>query len=116
MMTEDIVQMGVRQVHEIRIINRDLTEKALRMRCLGYLSQVKARLLTETIIEIDQSKKNLLRINQKLIHQSETILRQKKTTGAKECRTGRSQGQGRGFRSFEIRLPGSHVARTAYAA
>jgi len=77
-MTETIIQTGIRHVDEVRNINRDLTEKALHMRCLGYLAQVKARLLTETIFEIDQSKKNLLSINKKLTHQRATIATQKK--------------------------------------
>lgn len=76
-MTEDIVQTSSRHVDEVRTINQDLTEKALHMRCMGYLAQVKARLLTETIFEIDASKKILLHTNQETARQREIIARQK---------------------------------------
>ena len=52
-MVEDIVATSTRHVDEVRNINRELTEKALHIRCLSYLSQIKAQLLTETIFEID---------------------------------------------------------------
>jgi signal transduction histidine kinase len=53
---DDIVATGVRQVAEVRDINRSLIEKALRMRILAYMSQVKATLLTDTIHEMKFSK------------------------------------------------------------
>lgn len=56
-----IVQTGVRHVHELRAINREFTEKALHMHCLGYLSQVKAGLLTETIFEIEAGEVEMVR-------------------------------------------------------
>jgi light-regulated signal transduction histidine kinase (bacteriophytochrome) len=75
-MTENIVEVGTRHVGEIRNINRELTEKALHMRCLSYMSQIKSTLLTETIYEIDESKKVLLDTNKQLLGQKETIERQ----------------------------------------
>jgi len=39
-----------------RIVNRELLEKALQMRCVSYVSHVKSLLLSETIFEIDQRK------------------------------------------------------------
>jgi light-regulated signal transduction histidine kinase (bacteriophytochrome) len=72
-MSENIVEVGSRHVGEIKVINRELTEKALHMRCLSYLSHVKASLLTETIYEIDSSKKVLLDMNKKLQQQKEII-------------------------------------------
>jgi light-regulated signal transduction histidine kinase (bacteriophytochrome) len=82
-MTENIVDVGTRHVGEIRIINRELTEKALHMRCLSYLSQVKATLLTETIYEIDESKKTLLDTNKQLLQQKDIIEHQNRLLAEK---------------------------------
>lgn len=76
-MVDDIIKTSARHVGEVRNISRDLTEKALHMRCLGYLANVKAKLLTETIFEIDESKKALLESKQKLLEQKEFITQQK---------------------------------------
>ena len=77
-MTENISDVGTRQVGEIQNINRELTEKALHMRCLSYLANVKASLLTETIFEIDSSKKVLMNINEELKNQKKLIEKQNK--------------------------------------
>ena len=77
-MTEDIVQTSGRHIDDVRAINRELTEKALHMRCLGYLAQAKAQLLTQTIFEIDASKKALLHTNLETARQREIIARQKR--------------------------------------
>ncbi|MGD8569605.1 MAG: ATP-binding protein [Gammaproteobacteria bacterium] len=82
-MTENIVDVGKKHVGEIRVINRELTEKALHMRCLSYLSQVKATLLTETIYEIDESKKALLDTNKELLNQREIIEHQNRLLSEK---------------------------------
>lgn len=76
-MAEDIVRTSARNVNEVRDINRDLIEQSLQMRCLAYLSQVKAMLLTETIFEVDNSKKNLKGLNDSLVSQNEIISAQK---------------------------------------
>ncbi len=76
-MSENIVRISSRNVNEVRDINRDLVEQSLRMRCLAYLSQVKATLLTETIFEVDNSKKNLKDLNSRLVSQNELISEQK---------------------------------------
>jgi len=76
-MADDIVRTGARHVNEVRDINRDLIEKSLQMRCLAYLSQVKAQLLTETIFEVDHSKKNLKQMNLDLAQHNALITRQK---------------------------------------
>jgi len=60
-MTEDIRQSATRHVGEIKAINRDLIEKALSMRCHAYLSQIKSKLLTQTIFELDKSKKVIIK-------------------------------------------------------
>jgi len=38
-MKEEIGQLGARHVADVQSINRNLLEKALQMRCQGYLSQ-----------------------------------------------------------------------------
>jgi signal transduction histidine kinase len=57
---EDLRTASTRHVDEVRNIGRDLTEKALRMRAASYLSDVKARLLTQTIFSMKDSKLHLL--------------------------------------------------------
>jgi len=53
-------------ITEAKVVNHSLIEKALAMRCNSYLSQIKAQLLTDTIFEIDSTKKRLFNINTKL--------------------------------------------------
>lgn len=76
-MQDNIADLGARNLHDVQNINRELIEKALRMRCVSYLSQVKAKLLTETIYEIDSSKKNLQLNARELVKKQELIQRQK---------------------------------------
>jgi two-component system sensor histidine kinase/response regulator len=76
-MGEGISAFGRRNVSEIRDINRDLTEKALQMRCQGYLAQAKAKLLSETIVEIDNSKKAIVNDHLRLQQQTKLIAAQK---------------------------------------
>ncbi len=72
-MENDMLDTGKNNVRDIRIINRNLTEKALHMRCLGYLSKVKEQLLMETIFEIDHSKKYLAQTAIELKQQHDMI-------------------------------------------
>ena len=51
--------------------NRRLIERALEMRCVGYLAHVKAELLTKTIYEMDISKKALKFANLELAQQAD---------------------------------------------
>ena len=76
-MKDQIGLLGVRHVSDVLTVNRNLLEKALQMRCHSYLSQVKAQLLTETIFEIDNSKKNLLKSRNHLAEQNQLIEEQK---------------------------------------
>ncbi len=73
---DDILKTGTRHVDEMRLINRDLTEKALRMRCITYLSRVKEQLLLETIYEIDTGKKNIEKMARNIEEQRDTIRKQ----------------------------------------
>lgn len=76
-MKDPCLETGNQQVTDTRNINRDLLEKALHMRCVSYLSNAKSQLLTETIFEIDQSKKHVVRINSQLLDQRQSIQQQK---------------------------------------
>ncbi|NOY92566.1 MAG: PAS domain S-box protein, partial [Deltaproteobacteria bacterium] len=58
-MAEDIVRVGAQQLSAARGDARAMTERALHMRCLAYLAQAKATLLTETIFEIDRGRRDL---------------------------------------------------------
>ena len=75
-MKDRFLEAGSQQVADIHNINRDLLEKALHMRCVSYLSYAKSRLLTETIFEIDQSKKHVVQMNSQLLEQRKTIQQQ----------------------------------------
>ncbi|MDX8398425.1 MAG: ATP-binding protein [Mariprofundaceae bacterium] len=53
-------------VEHTRNISRDLITKAMEMRCESYLAQVKAELLTQTIFEVDKSRKEVRQSNAQL--------------------------------------------------
>ena len=76
-MADNLIEAGTRHLDEIQVTNRDLTEKALQMRCLGYLAHVKAKLLTETIFEFGQSKKKLKSVTDEVLGKRDIIARQK---------------------------------------
>ena len=76
-MTERITEVSRGYQNDIRSINRDLMEKALHMRCLAYLSQAKAGLLTQTLFEMDRSKKALHGTYCRLSEEQAVIRRQK---------------------------------------
>ncbi len=69
----DILRNSVKQVDEIIAINKDLTERTLRMHCLSYISQVKSKLLTQTILEVEMSKKCLQRVNTELTNNNHEL-------------------------------------------
>lgn len=76
-MTEDIKATTRRYAADIRDTNRALLEKALHMRCLAYLSQAKAGLLTQTIVEVNRAKKSLQASYDHLSDEQRIIARQK---------------------------------------
>ena len=76
-MSERITEVSRGYQNDIRAINRDLMEKALHMRCLAYLSQAKSGLLTQTLFEMDRSKKELHGTYCRLSEEQAVIRRQK---------------------------------------
>lgn len=81
---DDILSTSARHVVDVIVINKALTEKTLRMRCLSYNAQVKSQLLTQTIFEIATSKKfmqkmnlNLKEYNLRLEQKQKIIVKQK---------------------------------------
>ncbi|VAX17272.1 diguanylate cyclase/phosphodiesterase (GGDEF & EAL domains) with PAS/PAC sensor(s), partial [hydrothermal vent metagenome] len=58
-MTDNILTTAARRGLDAQEINKNLTEKAFRLRCLAYLSNAKADLLTETIFSMRKSKSAL---------------------------------------------------------
>ncbi len=74
-MKKDILTVGNEHVGAVQSINKDLITKALYMRCTSYLAHVKSKLLTETIFEIDNSKKDLNKVNEKITDQRDTIVK-----------------------------------------
>lgn len=65
-MTEDFRDVANRTISDAKSIQHKLIEKALAMRCLSYMAQIKSQLLTDTIFEIDSRKKVLSSINTEL--------------------------------------------------
>jgi len=76
-MTEDLGATTRRYAADIRSTNRALMEKALHMRCLAYLSQAKAGLLTQTIVEVNRAKKSLQESYDHLSTEQRIIAQQK---------------------------------------
>ncbi|MEZ5614216.1 MAG: ATP-binding protein [Rhodocyclaceae bacterium] len=76
-MAERITEVSRGYQNDIRAINRELMEKALHMRCLAYLSQAKAGLLTKTLFEMDRSKRALHGTFLRLSEEEALIRRQK---------------------------------------
>ena len=74
---DNLIKPDVVHVNEMRLINRELTEKNLQMNCLTYLSKVKEHLLVETIMEIDSSKKKLEKMARDIEQQRDTIDKQR---------------------------------------
>ncbi|HEB72475.1 MAG TPA: PAS domain S-box protein [Nitrospirae bacterium] len=58
-MADNILTTAAKRGLDTQEINKNLTEKAFRLRCLAYLSNVKADLLTETIFSMRKSKSAL---------------------------------------------------------
>ena len=115
-MKEDIAAFGKRNISEIRSINRELTEKALQMRCQGYLAQAKARLLSETIVEIDQSKKAVVTSHMQLQEQNKLIIAQKEQLEEKTQALSRSNDDLKNFAhvaSHDLRSPLSTISMQA---
>jgi len=76
-MTENIVEIGSKHVHDVQDINKNLIEKTLRMRCLAYLSHVKSNLLVETISDMNASRKELARLSSTLQERTQEAEKQK---------------------------------------
>ena len=83
MVDDNIITAGKQHVRDLAEINRHLMERAFKMRCVTYLSQVKSRLLTQTIYEIDNSKKQILHYSQETETQNAIIARQRDELKAK---------------------------------
>jgi len=77
-MTQDILQVGSQHVSDVQDINKRLTEKTLRMRCLAYMHQVKASLLVETIYDMNNSKQALVKLSNELEEQKDLVTHQNK--------------------------------------
>ena len=77
-MTQDIVKVGSQDVSDVQDINKRLTEKTLRMRCLAYMHQIKSNLLIETIHNMNNSKKQLADLTLTLTEQKSIISQQNK--------------------------------------
>ncbi|MCK5356276.1 MAG: HAMP domain-containing histidine kinase [Methyloprofundus sp.] len=65
-MPSDYHQLSEEAISNTNVISNKLIEKMLTLRSTSYFSQIKAQLLTNTIYEIDSSKKVLFNTNSKL--------------------------------------------------
>ena len=83
-MAIDYREVSDESINNANVINDRLIEKSLAMRCSSYLSQIKAQLLTDTIYEIDNSKKVLFNTNSKL--EKEIAERKKAEEGLRKAK------------------------------
>ena len=70
---KDLISETSEQLNHTLLSNRKMTENSLRMRAMAYISQVKANLLTETIFEVENSRKT---IQKELFYKDELMLTQ----------------------------------------
>jgi two-component system, LuxR family, sensor kinase FixL len=70
-------QIGIQHVDDVRLISRDLVEKALRMRADSYLAKIKTQMLTLTLLEIDKGKKQVIEDHHVLAREHKEINEQK---------------------------------------
>lgn len=75
--TTNIVQQSDAELTHVINNSKELTERTLRMRALSYYASVKAKLLTQTIYEVESSKKVVQSMNEQLIKQQILISQQK---------------------------------------
>jgi PAS domain S-box-containing protein len=73
---KDIVRTSTQHVSDVISMNKELTEKTLRMRCQSYQAHVKSQLLTQTVYEISSSKKILKKLNKDLLDNNVKLKRQ----------------------------------------
>ena len=78
---KDIVQESTQQLTNTLVNNRRMTENSLRMRAMAYLAQVKANLLTETIFEVEHSRKS---VKEELLKKEEMLFIQSKNAAMGE--------------------------------
>jgi len=78
-MLETIGDAGVQHVNAVRLISKDLVEKALRMRADSYMAQIKTQLLTQTLLEIDRGKKQVVAAHHVLAREHEAVNQQKQS-------------------------------------
>jgi len=72
-MRRSIVEASKAHVISTQAISRSLVEKAMTMRCVSYYSDAKSALLTQTIFEVEHSKKMILKVNQSLARSKKII-------------------------------------------
>lgn len=78
---KDLVTESSQQLNETLLSNRKMTENSLRMRAMAYLAQAKANLLTETIFEVESSRKHM---QEELIYKDEMMLAQSRNAAMGE--------------------------------
>ncbi|MFQ5355750.1 MAG: histidine kinase dimerization/phosphoacceptor domain -containing protein [Mariprofundaceae bacterium] len=78
-MRKGIVEASKVHVAETHKISRSLIEKAMFMRGASYYSNAKATLLTQTIFEVDESRKTAIRLNESLQNSRKVIRQQNRS-------------------------------------
>jgi diguanylate cyclase (GGDEF)-like protein/PAS domain S-box-containing protein len=81
-MRDDIVGAGRQALTETKVMSREMTEKALRMRCMAYQTQLKADLLTQTIFSMKVSKTALVREIEERIRTESELARERNFVSA----------------------------------
>jgi len=109
----DIRTIGARHVDETRAIGRDLLEKSLHMRCVAYLSHIKEALLTQTIFEVDDSRKSLRAMNRSLAALNDELGRQKDIVTAQRDEL---DEKGRALAAANMRLQAADRLKSIFLA
>ena len=78
---KNIIDESSQQLTTTLLNNRRMTENSLRMRSMAYLAQVKANLLTETIFEVEHSRKS---VKEELLKKEEMLFIQSKNAAMGE--------------------------------
>jgi signal transduction histidine kinase len=76
-------EAGKIHLSAVQDINKQLVEKALRMQCVSYYAFVKSQLLTDTIFEVENSKKHLKKVHTALKTRHSLVSKQRRELAQK---------------------------------
>lgn len=90
---KNIVNASDDNLNSVLQTNRSLTENSLRMRAMAYLAQVKSSLLTQTIYEVDNDRKEISNYATSLDEKNKLLEEQKKLIEQQKIQIEKQQQQ-----------------------